>query len=494
MRIHFIENTCNANYVAVKFLRQAGVDAHLFYPSDDHFQKNPISEDPSLARGLPDWLHPYTRDDIGSNPYLDVPEPFLYQLAQCDLLHAQDVGLVWAAKTGKPYVWQPHGSDLYFKPFYGYWRERLPWSKTEVLLVVQQIRQAIQGADAILIQWWFAAWEKGLELIGDLDCRHRIIHLPFAFVGEQFSPSERPQLESLLPGRHLYPNVPILFHPSRQLLRPDQTEYFGNEKLYCALGQLRRRGHPFLLVVIEKGNPDEALAKAIIREYGIEPNVVWVPQMPRQRLIDWYRTADLTICELAGGSTGSVAIEAMACGCPVMANFLLQSDKSTFWPPTMVPPIINVDSVESIVASLERAIIAPTTISHLRSESRAWVAAYVAGPAIARQYRELYERVLRSHPNSPTNPSVSAFDELTETLDDPHRHFGVTGFDQQKLLRCAEQLAQESYLQSRQSEDLPWICKALARALVKSTGLNRLIRKHPRLHAGLVRRWKQPSA
>ncbi len=489
MRVHFVENTCNANYVAVKHLRRAGVDAHLFYPCDEHFQKDPISEDAELARSLPDWLHPYTREDLGSNPYLDISPELLKEMGDCDIIHAQDVGLVWAARTGRPYVWQPHGSDLYFKPFYGYWRDRLPNSPAEVMLVPHLVRQAIRSASAILIQWWFAAWEQGLTLIRDLGCHDRIVHLPFAFVGDQFCPGERPPLSALLPDCRLSPDALLLFHPSRQLVRPDQTEYFGNEKLYQALGRLRDNAPPFALVIVEKGNPDEALAKQVIRDNGIEQHVIWMPQMPRNRLIEWYRAADLTVCELAGGSTGSAGIEALACGCPLMANFLVHSDKATFWPPSSVPPLLNVDSVASIVTALEQCFADRPSLLRRRAESRAWFEANLAAPAVTQRYAELYQQVLKAQPAQRNSAPSSDFRELISALDDPSSHFRPDGLGADQLLAAFEHLAAQARLTERRADSVGWACKALVRALLKQTGLNRILRKHPHLYSHLARRW-----
>jgi D-inositol-3-phosphate glycosyltransferase len=54
-------------------------------------------------------------------------------------------------------------------------------------------------------------------------------------------------------------------------------------------------------------------------ELGIAPQVRFVPPVPRPELVQWYRAADLVAVPSHSESFGLVAVEAQACGTPVVA-------------------------------------------------------------------------------------------------------------------------------------------------------------------------------
>jgi D-inositol-3-phosphate glycosyltransferase len=62
----------------------------------------------------------------------------------------------------------------------------------------------------------------------------------------------------------------------------------------------------------------ESLAELVV-ELGIQSSVRFVPPAGREQLIDWYRSADLCVVPSYSESFGLVAIEAQACGTPVVA-------------------------------------------------------------------------------------------------------------------------------------------------------------------------------
>ena len=84
---------------------------------------------------------------------------------------------------------------------------------------------------------------------------------------------------------------------------------------------LRRR-----LVVAVLGGPSgsgtaepEALAR-LAAQLGVEDVVRFAPPVPRHELADWYRAADVTVVPSYNESFGLVAVEAQACGTPVVAS------------------------------------------------------------------------------------------------------------------------------------------------------------------------------
>lgn len=58
---------------------------------------------------------------------------------------------------------------------------------------------------------------------------------------------------------------------------------------------------------------------ALARDLGVAARVRWVPPQPHAALADWYRAADVCIVPSRTESFGLVALEAAACGTPVVA-------------------------------------------------------------------------------------------------------------------------------------------------------------------------------
>jgi D-inositol-3-phosphate glycosyltransferase len=62
------------------------------------------------------------------------------------------------------------------------------------------------------------------------------------------------------------------------------------------------------------------LLQQLAARLGIEAQVRFVPPVDRARLVQWYRSADLVAVPSYNESFGLVALEAQACGRPVVAH------------------------------------------------------------------------------------------------------------------------------------------------------------------------------
>jgi D-inositol-3-phosphate glycosyltransferase len=67
------------------------------------------------------------------------------------------------------------------------------------------------------------------------------------------------------------------------------------------------------------GAADVARLHALADDLGVADRVRWVPPVPHARLADWYRAADVCLVPSRTESFGLVALEAAACGTPVVA-------------------------------------------------------------------------------------------------------------------------------------------------------------------------------
>ncbi len=99
----------------------------------------------------------------------------------------------------------------------------------------------------------------------------------------------------------------------------------GLETLLDALGCLRGRGIGARLVVVggetdEPVDAHEAGVRRRVTTLGLANAVTFVGAQPQERLRDWYVAADVIVLPSYYESFGMVALEAMACGSPVVAS------------------------------------------------------------------------------------------------------------------------------------------------------------------------------
>jgi len=95
--------------------------------------------------------------------------------------------------------------------------------------------------------------------------------------------------------------------------------------LRLALATLAELTDPATLVVVGGPSGPEGPAEverlhALAGDLGVADRVRWVPPQPHEALADWYRAADVCLVPSRSESFGLVALEAAACGTPVVAS------------------------------------------------------------------------------------------------------------------------------------------------------------------------------
>jgi D-inositol-3-phosphate glycosyltransferase len=130
------------------------------------------------------------------------------------------------------------------------------------------------------------------------------------------------------------PEVPLIVFVGR--IQPLK----GPDVAIRALADLRRRGHPDAMLIVvggasgQGGGFETQRAHDLVDELDLHDSVVFVPPQPHHVLSSYYRAADIVIVPSRSESFGLVALEAAACGTPVVASAVggllsLVGDRST---------------------------------------------------------------------------------------------------------------------------------------------------------------------
>lgn len=95
--------------------------------------------------------------------------------------------------------------------------------------------------------------------------------------------------------------------------------------LDVAIGALAELGRPDVSLVVvggpsgRTGDAELARVHGLAETLGVADQIRWVPPQPHHLLSSWYRAADLVLVPSRSESFGLVALEAAACGVPVVA-------------------------------------------------------------------------------------------------------------------------------------------------------------------------------
>lgn len=96
-------------------------------------------------------------------------------------------------------------------------------------------------------------------------------------------------------------------------------DYKGQDRILPLLPELERRVGPVRYVIAGSGD-DRARLERIAREFGVADRVRFAGRVSDDDLPAYYRLADAFVMPSTGEGFGIVFLEAMACGCPVIAG------------------------------------------------------------------------------------------------------------------------------------------------------------------------------
>jgi D-inositol-3-phosphate glycosyltransferase len=143
------------------------------------------------------------------------------------------------------------------------------------------------------------------------------------------------------------------------------------------------------------GDTELVRLHALAKELGVEDRVLWVEPQPHAALTDWYRAADVCIVPSRTESFGLVALEAAACGTPVVASEVgglrsLVADGETGFLVSGRDPADFAAPVGFLLADPERAARMGTAAA-ARSREYAWS---ITAARLRRLYADLGAREL----------------------------------------------------------------------------------------------------
>jgi len=124
------------------------------------------------------------------------------------------------------------------------------------------------------------------------------------------------------------------------------------------------------LVVLGWGEHKNELLSELNRR-GLAGRVVSLPISGKRKLIEYLRAADCVLDQFKIGYYGATALEAMACGVPVIMRLLTQQYEALC--PTGAPPVLNAATADEVAAALQRLVSSGHVRQEIGERSRRWI-------------------------------------------------------------------------------------------------------------------------
>jgi glycosyltransferase involved in cell wall biosynthesis len=179
------------------------------------------------------------------------------------------------------------------------------------------------------------------------------------------------------------------------LLSPSRHDWHikGTDRLLRGFAEFVRVERPNSLLLLNEWGLEIDRSKTLIRELGLDSNVRWLPPLPKLRLIDAYRAADVVLDQFLIGTFGAVAPEAMSCGRPVVMAFDAAHHEWCF---PVLPPVINARTPEQIHEALARLARDPEERGRIGRMGRAWIEEHHSSSVVLEKQFAVYENVLQT--------------------------------------------------------------------------------------------------
>ena len=141
----------------------------------------------------------------------------------------------------------------------------------------------------------------------------------------------------------------LFFHPSHLDWgetdnKPGRHSTKGNDRFIRAIIRAIKEGFDAKVIILDRGL-DRKIARQMISDSDVHEKFIFKPQLTRDELMKHFHEADIVVDNFDNGGFGLIALEAMACGKPVMrynnelcANILYNES----------PPVLNCSTEDEI--------------------------------------------------------------------------------------------------------------------------------------------------
>lgn len=400
IKVALIDNMNNNFFAFARYLRDAGIDAHLYEIPNNFLSHFSVQSDTFEEVSTISWIKkfPYSMKEIN---WLFLDKKKLFNIfCQYDIVITCGLSSAYLQRSGiNSDIIIPYGGDIYAMPFR---KIKFEFSKNFLrsFLWANQAKfqkKAYQSARAITIR------SSGSELYENalkfLKIDNIQTSVPMLYNKENYS--NKKILENYF-DRKILDTLDssdfIVFNHSRQYWTSNYDQFsdfeqFGggkrNDKLIKAFAKfLKTTAFKFPLLVLFEYGYDLSASKQLITELNIEENILWMPISPRKVILVLLQNyaclgTDQFRENISSGYSGT-AFEVLSSGVPLLTH---NSKPDDFYKNSPIIDCLSIDDIFNVFIDYEKN---PEKYKKIGIKSQEWFNQYL-GVGSANKFVKLIE-------------------------------------------------------------------------------------------------------
>jgi glycosyltransferase involved in cell wall biosynthesis len=380
MKILILGNMANDGYSVAKEMRKMHVDADLAINISDFGMALPEWEDGDFQKKVdpyemekkdienswraPNWIIYFDfLNKLPRKKYLikkiKSRVDIIKMIRKYDIIETHVPWAMYAQFSGRPYVVYDAGWIRYF-PFGASFRDKLA-------------RRGYKKAKKIIL-----TNPDTYKIFDELPYlkKEKIFFVPFAIDPEKYKPS----INDNLRNSYVSKDEILFFCPSRQIWKEK-----GNDKLIRSYAKFVNKFTKSKLIMVS-WSIDDNRSKDLVKKLDIQDKVIWIEPVPKNKLIEYYNTADIVLDQFILGSWGTSTPEAMACAKPVLMYYKKEYIIRAFGEE---PPILNSFSEEEIYQNMMKLATDKKFREDIGAKSREWIIKTHSPSIVAQKHLEI---------------------------------------------------------------------------------------------------------
>lgn len=391
MRVALVGNMNNANFAALRHLRDQGLDAHLLMYADETAHFLPPQDTWHWERWAP-FVRTLPFSNGGVDAVMARDSSLRPHFAGFDAFAANGFAPVLFARMGRKLdLFMPYAEGIEFIIHHA-WRWRRPISSTFSCLRKRLMEAAlVSNVKAIITA---NLHEQSLATFQRLGLQPTV--MPLLALYREPMPADATWSDGVeAKVRRMRASSLVVFSHVSQIWKNLPFAHFmagvGKRNQWLIEGfadYVHQSGDSRALLCLFEYGVDVPASRALIAELGIESQVEWFPLLGRRHIMGLLEHADIGGSEFAGMMWGGCGWEFLAAGVPMLHQL---DDAEAYGTEAMPPaPFFNVHSPADIASVLLRHDRA--ALREHGARARAWFDAH-HGSALARRYAELLRQL-----------------------------------------------------------------------------------------------------
>jgi hypothetical protein len=392
MKIALIGNMNNNFFSIMRYLRDLGMDAHLFMYENEYDHFKPEKDTYFIERYNP-YIHVLSvKPSVKGLLFLD-KKKIKKELEGYDLFIGCTIApAIFYKLNMRLDIIAPHDDGIEYTSYPKLLPQRFFTALARRYVVNLQIKGIEHNTTKIIAS---AVQEITNDTLTKFNWYDKLIKKYLLMV--YLENHKNPELNNII--EHMHGHDLVIFSHTRHIWREESMieDYIikdggkALDKLIIAYSNFLQENPntKALLIFFEYGDDVEA-SKALIAKHGIEAHVKWLPLMARKDILQLIDHADIVVDSLGASMWSGVGWEALSRGKIIMQN-ILQSDEA--YKKEMgheLPFIMKANRVEEVQKHLNEFINNREHYSQKAEYNREWFDKY-AGVGLAEDYKKILE-------------------------------------------------------------------------------------------------------